>query len=67
MPLSTLIMSGIVFEHPVFSDNKTKVGKVMRILDSSMLAKDDVKDLFAPKQETKIDDGGWPMLDFMYN
>ena len=32
-----------------------------------MLAKDDIKDLFAPKQEAKIDDGGWPMFGFMYN
>ena len=43
------------------------VGEVMRILGSFMLAKDDIKDLFAPKQEAKIDDGGWPMFDFMYN
>ena len=43
------------------------VGEVMRILGSSMLAKDDIKDLFAPKQEAKIDDGGWPMFGFMYN
>lgn len=43
------------------------VGEVMRVLGSSLLAKDDIADLFIHKEETQVDDGGWPMFDFMYN
>lgn len=42
------------------------VGEVMRILGSSLLAKDNIVDLFIRKDEPQIDDGGWPMFDFMY-
>lgn len=43
------------------------VGEVMRVLGSSLLAKDNILDLFIRREEPQIDDGGWPMFDFMYN
>lgn len=42
------------------------VGEVMRVLGSSLLAKDNILDLFIRREEPQINDGGWPMFDFMY-
>lgn len=54
-----------IIEHD-FKLNRN-VGEVMRILGSSLLAKDNIIDLFTRYEEPQVDDEGWPMFDFMYN